>query len=363
MSENAPTVPKEVASELSPEETHHLIEIDRDSLHILPLSMIPLETVHLRRFRLIKNIRLESVIEVYSERQAGSGQMEISALNTLFGWPDTPEHPDLVVLRNVGNLPSFDVYSLRVLLRRIGVEISNHDDLKLSKRKSAELHDYMLSFTRPLIQQIYGDQNLEVGETVDLVSLFRDPEAGRVREKLEIMSRKLEIEVEEVPKFLEDYGDIFLSLSYYRQCLDAIAPIITDFLGTMETIRNNWQMQHQNDVMQTCDLVEGTINDLASMITGRFEYFDRNSKAMWDNISADRFRKVENIIKSYHSTTGGVLCALSVKMQAWKQTFPVPDTAGPVKLANFIMSEMKQGLDKITDMLEADKAAAEHGPG
>ena len=25
----------------------------------------------------------------------------------------------------------------------------------------------------------------------------------------------------DVPKFLEDYGDVFLSLSYFRQCLDA----------------------------------------------------------------------------------------------------------------------------------------------
>ena len=89
------------------------------------------------------------------------------------------------------------------------------------------------------------------------------------------------------------------------------------------------------------------INGLMAGITGRFENFDRSTKDMWNDISAIRFRKVRDLIEKYHTTIGGVLCALSVKMDAWSNLFPDKDSGGPVKRSEFIMSEMKQGIDKI----------------
>ena len=48
-------------------------DFDRDSLHILPLSMISLETRGLQRARMIKNSRLESVVELFEGEEIGSG--------------------------------------------------------------------------------------------------------------------------------------------------------------------------------------------------------------------------------------------------------------------------------------------------
>ena len=56
---------------------------------------------------------------------------------------------------------------------------------------------------------------------------------------------------------------------------------------------------------------------------------------------------MKSLIESYHTTIGGVLCALSVKIDAWHNLFPSHDTGGPVKRAEFIMSEMKQGIENI----------------
>jgi len=53
------------------------------------------------------------------------------------------------------------------------------------------------------------------------------------------MAKKLDIELIEIPKFLEDYGDVFLSLSYYRKCLDEIEPIISAFLDALEELQQN----------------------------------------------------------------------------------------------------------------------------
>ena len=46
---------------------------------------------------------------------------------------------------------------------------------------------------------------------------------------------------------------------------------------------------------------------------------------MWRDLTAERFRKIEALISRYHTSIGGVLCALSVKMSAWTSQFPNAD--------------------------------------
>ena len=205
----------------------------------------------------------------------------------------------------------------------------------------------MTDFTRPLIMEIYGGGDVEIKDFSDVIKLFRSPDVKDALEKIRTMSAKLNIKPEEIPRFMEDYGDIFLSLSYYRRCLDAIEPVITEFLEAMDELRDNYQFKTDINLRQSMDFMESTINELMAAITGRFENFERGTKHMWDNISAERFRKVEQLIGGYHTSIGGVLCSLSVKMEAWAKLFPSPSVGGPGKRAEFMMSEMKQGMDKI----------------
>lgn len=107
--------------------------VDRDSLHILPLGDLPMETPGLASARLIKNSRLQGVIEVFSDTYAGSGQLNVESLPAEFGWnPDNPPK-EYAMLRRLWRLPSYDVYSLRVSLREQGVEVNTVDALKLSE--------------------------------------------------------------------------------------------------------------------------------------------------------------------------------------------------------------------------------------
>ncbi|MBC8339702.1 MAG: hypothetical protein ISR51_08290 [Rhodospirillales bacterium] len=322
-------------------------DTDRDSLHILPMVILPLETPSLNRARLIKNVRLESVIELFTDKDTGSGQIGIEDLPQEFNWNMSDPPADMAILRKVGALPSYDVYSLRISLRDLEIPVNDHDALRLSDSMSKELTSYMTDFTRPLILQIYGGDDMKIESFEDVVKLFRDPDVGKALEKIRIMADKLNIKPEEIPRFMEDYGDIFLSLSYYRRCLDAIEPTITEFLEAMDSLRDNYQFKTDQNLRKTMEEMESTINGLMAAITGRFENFERGTKHMWDEISAERFRKVEQLISSYHTTIGGVLCSLSVKMDAWARLFPTPSAGGPGKRAEFIMSEMKQGMDKI----------------
>jgi len=59
--------------------------VARDSLRILPLSMVPLETVALTRARLIKNVYLEGVVEFFRDEATGSGQLRPDELPVHMG--------------------------------------------------------------------------------------------------------------------------------------------------------------------------------------------------------------------------------------------------------------------------------------
>ena len=133
-----------------------LLDKERDALHILPLCMLPFKTTALRRARLIKNTNLKSVVELFAAEGSGSGQLDVREVSKQFDWPDGHSNPDMVLLRKLEPLPSFDVYSLRILLRQHGIAVDSQESLKLSEAKTRELSEYMTEFTHPLIKQVYG---------------------------------------------------------------------------------------------------------------------------------------------------------------------------------------------------------------
>ncbi len=329
------------------------VQEDMDSLYAVPLSILPLETKALRRARMVKNVKLQSAIEVFADKETGSGQLDVEDLPGEFDWPDNKTHPDLIILRKLSVLSSYDIYSLRITLREHGIPVNDDVALKLSPEKQTELAGYMRSFTMPLIMQIYGSDDVSIQSFQDVVGLFKDPDVRKARDKLQQMADKLEIDLMDVPKFLEDYGDIFLSLSYYRNSLDGIMPVVNEFLDSMEGIRANWQLRNDPGLMKTCTVVENAVNGTCASISGRFEDFNKASNTMWNNLNAERFRAVKDMIQSYHTTIGSVLCGLTVKMIHWKRLFPDPELGGPVRRSEFIMSEMKQGLNRLRDLEKA----------
>jgi hypothetical protein len=325
-------------------------DTDRDSLHILPLEWMPIATPALRRARLIRNGRLQTMVELYGGIDMGSGQIAIEDVGKEFGWVRLPPHPDQMLLQKLAGLASYDVYSLRILLRDHGIAIGSIDALRLSPAKTAELTVYMTEFTRPLLTRIYGADEFSCRTFDDLIALFRSPNVKRAREQLTLMADRLGIGVAEIPKFLEDYGDIFMSVSYYRHCLDALDPPTKSFFDSLQEIRGNRQLKQDPDLMQTCEAMQRSITGLMTRITGLFAHFEQSTTGMWDNLTAARFRELETIIRSYHTTIGGVLCALSVKINTWNRVFPERQTGGLMKRAEFVLLEMKQGFEVIHTM-------------
>jgi hypothetical protein len=313
-------------------------------LHILPIATLPVRHKALRRARLIKNARLDAMIELFNGNGMGSGQITVGGVAKLLALPQEDE--DIALLRKVMELTSYDVFSLRILLRERGISIPNASALKLSARKVEELSVYMTKFTRPLVAEIFGEDGT-VQPFSDIVGLLRHCGTDTVRTRLAMISGRLGIGTSEIPKFLEDYADIFMSLSYYRDCLDQLLPPIQNFLQSVVDIRNNYQLKQDPNVLRGLDLMEQTINGLLANVTGRIESFERGTNDMWHNLTAERFRKIEALIRSYHTNIGGVLCALSVKMNAWARLFPPSAPGGLLRRAEFMLSDMRQGIDRI----------------
>ena len=292
---------------------------------------------------MVKNSRLESAIEFFSGAGSGRGQIDVSSVDRYLGLEQSPPHPDVQLLRTVADLPSFDVYSLRILLRAKGISIADSTALTLSPAKIESLSNYMASFTRPLIGEIFGRDTTGTRFN-DILGMFSGESAESVRERLHTMASRLGITIDKIPKFLEDYADIFMSLSYYRHCLDHLLPKVQIFMDGLEMVRANQQMKSDRGMMEMVSRMEATINGRLSSITGKVESFERSTNDMWRDLTADRFKKIETAVSRYHTSIGGALCALSVKMTAWVTQFPTP-SGGVGRRAAFLMSDMRQGLE------------------
>jgi hypothetical protein len=99
--------------------------------------------------------------------------------------------------------------------------------------------------------------------------------------------------------------------------------------------------------MKICTMIEQVLKTVMARLRSRFARFDACTTDLWSNVTAERFRKVQELIVGDHTTIGGVLCALTVKMDAWSRMFPSKEVGGPMKRAGFILAEMCPGFERI----------------
>lgn len=318
-------------------------EDDLDALHTLPLCIIPLQTVGLRKAKYVKNARLENVVELFSDASAGSGHVTPTDLLGFFPSDQEAVEADIKTLDKLSTLGSFDIYSLRLKLRELDIGFEDFEVLKLSEKKREELTVYMTSFTRPLITKIYGTEAGDLQDVSDIIKLFSNPDREFALKQLKQMAEQLRIPISAIPKFLEDYGDIFLSISYFKNCLDDIMENMDPFLEWSEETIDSYQVANDKPLKTQIKGMTEDFKEISTSIVGRFEVFDRRSKDFWTDVTADSFREVQDFVRSQHVTIGAVLCGLAVKLDLWKKRFP-NQGGGPQKRIEFIRSEILPGL-------------------
>lgn len=319
--------------------------VDRDSLHILPLKIVPLRLTALRRARMIKTSRLESEIELFKDHVTGAGLIHVKALPDFIQADPADVEADMEVLHQLADLNSFDVYSLRNSLRDLKIDVRSAADLQLSPGMEERLTEYMKSFTRPLVANVFGANNDNVESSGQIIHMFTNIDRDVALRNMRKIATMMGITMAEIPDFLEKYGDIYLSLSYFRRCLDEIVPKFDQFTEWMDEVKTT-MLRENRQLMDKCGFVTDGLNEVLSSVTGRFESFDRNSQTFWENISMDSFQALHRLITAHHETIGGVLCGLTVKLDSWETKFP-NHAGSPQKRADFILAEMAPGLDRL----------------
>jgi hypothetical protein len=235
--------------------------------------------------------------------------------------------------------------------------VEDVEHLRLSRSKRAELTKYMLGFTRPLIRQIYGNAKTDISDLSELIGLFDNPDREDAMNNLRLITEKLHITIAELPRFLEDYGDTFLSLAYFQDCLDSLEPHFRSFFSAVEAIRENRQLQQNAAVMSAMVKITKDLGTVKGTVETLLEGFERESQAMWKDINAETFHKVKILIENNHTMIGGILCGLSVKLEGWSVRFGKGDH-GVLRQSEFIMSEMRQGMEDLLAIAPAEPPAA-----
>jgi hypothetical protein len=338
-------VPGEHMSREAIEEIGYTAE-ERDALHILPLAIIPLNTPGMRRARMVKNARLETVIELFKDSRTGSGQIDLNGLPDFFDRSHPSFDDDRLVLEALAQAPSFDVYSLRITLRSHNIRVDQAEHLSLSPDMQAKLTSYMRVFTRPLVQRVFGDDTKDISTASEIFALFQSVDRDEALKRLRAVSKALGLEVEQIPGFLEDYGDVFLSLSYFKRYLEDIRPVYERFKHWSDDGIRESHLRHNKDAIRACDIVDAHMAEAIAFVIRRFGAFDQASREFWKDLSKHRYASLRRLVQSNHHTIGGILCGLAVKMSRWQEEFP-GESGSPNKRADWILAEMIPGLDKI----------------
>ena len=128
----------------------------------------------------------------------------------------------------------------------------------------------------------------------------------------------------------------------------------------MEELKENYELRNDVRLMRSIDFIKDSITDVTASVVSRFESFDRASESMWENITAESFAHVKKMIRSHHVSVGAILCGLSVKMNGWQHNLAAG--RGLVRRADFVRSDMMQGMEKINQIEDIVQKQQQQAP-
>ena len=333
---------------------------DRDSLVAVALDRLPVANAALRNARLVKNARLESVIELYHDDAAGSGQIELSGAQLAFGIT-SPADPDILLLRNVALLPAFDAFSLRLMLRESGALPDALANLTLTPDRQAAVNRELRRFTLPLLQYVYGQEDVEDITLAQLIESFRNPDVGKAGAQLARLARKLEIKLPHLFVFIEVYADTFMAIALYRLVLNELSPAVEDFLTAVRTLPSEVQYRQNKAIRSLCDEIEQSFRFVVKMTGVRLAASQRIAERIWANEASIPYGDLQTRLREFHVLIAVLVAGLSAKMTAWQKAFPLPESGKPSDRAELLSTDMRHAVNLLKlSAAEGAKIAVEN---
>ena len=168
--------------------------------------------------------------------------------------------------------------------------------------RARKLNDYMQTFLEPLISSVFGPEAVQAADSRSLIQLIQNPDQQVARDNLMKLAQALGVEYTEIPRFLLDYGDVYLSLAYYQYCLDRIKPGLQNFFESLEMIRNSQHLRTNVMLTELCKKVEEKFQAVFAEVDSVFDIFRAITDDMWVDISSEHFRAVEHTNPLYPDT-------------------------------------------------------------
>jgi hypothetical protein len=344
---------------------------DRDTLHSIMLSTLPVTHSALRKARMIKNCRLQSVIELYRDQNAGSGQIAVDQLDVALGISSSG-HPDLVLLRGVALLPAFDSFSIRLLLREMGASEEQLKPIAVSPEKLRQLDKFMESFTLPLLKYVYGRQDVGKAGMSQLFEMFRNPDVAMAQSHLNRLATKVKVPLTSIPNFLENYSDTFLAIAFYQQSYQDLVTVIAQFLDSIREVAAQIKFKHNQNVKTVCEEVDATFRFVMKAIGTRLSAAERMAAALWaDDVTAP-FQTFQARLREFQVLIGMLLCSLAAKVDAWRAAFPSSKVGSTQQRAQMISADIAYAMPALRqaasrglqrNVVSSDDGAGGHGEG
>ena len=318
---------------------------DRDAIDRLSLENIPLASQALKNARLVKNVRMETAIELHNDPLTGSLQIKPEDIAQTF---TTISAQDLKVITALSSLNSYDVYSLRSTLKKAGIAV-DEKELELSAEMKAGLSVKVTSYTRPMLKKIFGNgSGVDMNDSEAFNKILRDPNVAKVRENLKIITQKTGIPLDEIPSFLESYGDVLMSVAYYHYSFEGLQKEMQRFQEWIKASQaNKKDASVSPQAWARCRKCADMLRFLAISLHERMQILDKNFENFWKNINKDSFVSLRKEIEENHTSIGATICTLSVKLRAWSEAFPDNIVGGPIKRSTFVITEMEPGLERL----------------
>jgi hypothetical protein len=313
-----------------------------DNIDKLPLSMIQLQSNTLKSAQLVKNSQMETMLELHSDSKTGSLQIRPQDIAQNF----KISAEDQATIDKLSTLKSYDIYSLRGNLQKLGIQV-DEKALELSDEMKGRLNAYAQEFTRPLIANIFGDGSESPDDKESLQKIFRSPDVRLVQARLKIMSTKTGIPVEEIPTFLKNYADLFQSGAYYRHSYENVGPDIHRFWNWLGDLKGHREVCASQGSVASCKKVEDSLTFLCGSIDERLNEFRKGFEAFWGNMNKKSFERLRRQVEGNHTSMGAVLCGVTVKMRDWSKTFPDNNTGGTQTRIKHVSTKMEPGLEQL----------------
>lgn len=333
---------------------------DNDSLYTLPLRYVPLETPALRRGRLVKTYPLDTAVEIFKYSDTARGYFLIDDLlsgkaNETFGWEDGVEHPDATLLKLLSSLDSYDIYNLRISFRQNNIAYEGYEYLNLSPDLERELGTYMREFTIPLVETIFGDSEHQRDFDGDVIGLLRNPDSEEAMRNLQRLASKLSVQIEDIPRFLEDFSEVYLAISYYKHYTNKICGLNDSVISEFGTVARSLEWKNDPEISLRCAEMQEYLKALQFLVKSALDKFDGETKAFWVDLNEARFRQLQTLVRESQTMVAGILCGIGVKLTRWRDQFPTPEHGAIDRKFDVIRNEIRPGMGRLMAVATGDE--------